>query len=346
MHTRLISYAILIIIILSTSTDLRAQLIMRSFPPGASLAKNTQPPADCPISQDDETKSNDTQKQTNKAENPIGALVVYGRTACGVTKKYIKEFEKAGVAFVFKDIDNPAINKEFTNKAFDAGMEGSINLPIIENNGQLTQRPNLAEILKEKAPNYTQQKEKTEAKRQTTNINEDKLVVYGSRGCSITKRYINELQEAKIKFTFCDIDTSSGNKEFQETISGAGFSGSIDLPVINDHGKIAIRPKLATLLNKGNAITNNKQQSIGNSKPIVIYSNKNCKITKQYMSDLTDLEIKYVFKDVNDSNVHKEFSKELAEAGYTGSINLPVVIVKNKVLITPSVATTIKEIKA
>ena len=332
------------------SSPLSAQILMRQLPPGATAAASSRPePEQClPTLEEEDKKLAKAQREANGGA-PGGELVVYGRPGCGITQKYMKEFKQVGIAFTFKDIDNPAIDKEFTEKVFEAGMGGSVNLPVIENDGTLTQRPNLAALIKERAPNAVPQKENQGAAPEKAKDGNGPIVIYGRMGCSVTKRYTTELQQAGVPYTFCDIDTPAGGKEFNEKLSQAGFSGSIDLPVVNNNGNIAIRPKLASLI-KGvkpedkNASKPGKPQSLSDNQknPIIIYSVKSCGNTKRYMEELNELNMPYVFKDVDNPTIHKEFSQKLIAAGHSGSINLPAVIIDGKVFIKPTLAATMQ----
>ena len=323
------------------------QILMRSLPPGmASAPSKPEPEHTLPTLEEEDKKQAKAQREAQGLANS-NELVVYGRKACGITQKYIKEFKQAGITYIFKDIDDPTVDKEFTEKAFAAGMGGSIDLPVIEDGENLTQRPNLASILKAKTPSATATRDETPPGKDKADSENGKLVVYGRMGCSVTKRYISELKEAGIAYTFCDIDTPDGDKEFNQKLSQAGFSGSIDLPVINDNGKISIRPNLAGLLKNAKPpkeAKNNTNKSQGDTKknPIIIYSVKSCGNTKKYMEELNDLSVPYIFKDVDNPTIHKEFSQKLIASGYSGSINLPAVIIEGKVFIKPTLTATMQ----
>jgi glutaredoxin len=342
MRHSLLHAMIVLALITSSPAAAFAQILMRSFPQGmASAPSKPMPEHTLPTLEDDDKKLAKAEKEAQGLP-ANDEIIVYGRKGCGITQKYIKEFKQAGIAHTYKDIDDQVVDKEFTEKIFAAGMGGSINLPVIENDGKLTQRPSLATFLKDKAPNTTAAKDASPTNQEKPASGDGKLVVYGRMGCSVTKRYVSELQQAGIPYTFCDIDTPAGGNEFNQKLSQAGFSGSIDLPVINDNGKISIRPKLTELLKnaKPQKDANNKADTKKN--PITIYSVKSCANTKKYMEELNDLSIPFVFKDVDNPTIHKEFSQKLIAAGYSGSINLPAVIIEGKVFIKPTLTATMQ----
>lgn len=84
------------------------------------------------------------------SEQSKDPMLVYGNSACGWTKKYMKELQQAGIPFLFKDLSNPKVDKEFSDRANKAGMSGSIPLPVIFVNGKMSARPDLATLIKSK----------------------------------------------------------------------------------------------------------------------------------------------------------------------------------------------------
>ncbi|GAB7080413.1 hypothetical protein JCM14635_20860 [Megalodesulfovibrio paquesii] len=342
-----------------------AQVLMRSFPaqwgqpsspaePEESLptledAQNPTPQQTTEACPTGATQSADQVAGKNNPENDT--LKVLGRKGCSITRKYMEELTKAGIAFEFVDIDTPAGDAEFSRQAQAANLYGSIDLPVVVSHGKAAQRPNLAGLLKEyKGTQQASGKDTAPAVAKESApapAAQNRLVVYGRKGCSITQKYVAELKQAKIDFDYKDIDNPADYKAFSDCLDKAGISGSVDLPVVDNKGKVAQRPSLAGLL-KTNAPAKQEAQAAAKpnqakkSDPVIIYSMKRCTITKRYMEDLKELDIPFVFKDVDDNAVHKEFSKKMTAAGFSGSVTLPAVVIKGKVYIQPTLTKTME----
>ena len=172
----------------------------------------------------------------------------------------------------------------------------------------------------------------------------DDLIIYGRRGCGFTQRFLKKFDTKKIKHEFVDIDESKGDKEFSRAMAKAGISGSIDLPVVVWKEKTMVRPELNKIVNMVPHETTTPN-NIPNQKPVIMFSDKSSRFTRDYMEDLDDAGIKYTFVDVNSPEGNKEFNKKLTAAGFSGSINLPAVLVAQKVLIKPSVEATVNTLK-
>jgi arsenate reductase-like glutaredoxin family protein len=280
-----------------------------------------------------------------------GQVVIYGRTACGITKKYMTQLEKASIPYVFKDIDAPGGDREFTVAANKGGLSGSIGLPLVEVDGKVSSRPDLAALIKSKgkAGGSSAQGDSAAKEAKAKNAH-GQLIVYGNPDCSITTKYVNELKEAGIPFTFKNIGERAIHKEFSQQMAESGISGTIDLPVVDNNGDVAIRPNLVALLKSkkpelfgGDPKNPEKSGSSPTQQknPVIIYSVKSCEHTKTYMKELKELGIQSTFKDVDEPTAHKEFSKAVVAAGYSGSIDLPAVVIKGKVYIRPSLVKTI-----
>jgi glutaredoxin len=76
------------------------------------------------------------------------SVTVYGRETCGWTVKYMKDLQKAGIPYVFKNVDDPAVNNEMWKRL--GNNTSSTGLPVIDNNGQVSSRPDLKSLLAKK----------------------------------------------------------------------------------------------------------------------------------------------------------------------------------------------------
>lgn len=75
-------------------------------------------------------------------------IVVYGRQTCGWTQKYIQDLQKAGIPYVFKDVDDPTFFDEARRGLQESGSKsGSLSLPILDINGKMSSRPDLTSLI-------------------------------------------------------------------------------------------------------------------------------------------------------------------------------------------------------
>lgn len=276
-------------------------------------------------------------------------LIVYGRDNCGISEKYVKDLQASKVEFIFKDIDDKKNAREFVVRANEAKMFGSINLPVIYDQGKLSSRPDIAVFINKTHGGHDNNAAVANQQQGTNEQSSSQITIYGGRRCGWTQKYIKEFQQAGIPFVFKDIDDQQVYNEISNRLSASGFSGSINSPVIDINGKLSSRPNIAEIL-KSHAQsasptlqkdTNGKQLS-DQKNIVIIYSVRASDYTRQYMDDLTKIGIKFVYKDCDDPRIHKEFSKEMIAAGYRGSVNLPAIVINKKVYIKPSLAETMQ----
>lgn len=163
------------------------------------------------------------------------------------------------------------------------------------------------------------------------------IVVYGRMSCSITQRYLNEFDQFGIAYVFKNIDSAQAERE----LVSAGLTGSIALPVIAQGGILSMRPPLADLV-KANLVEKEGEVQIHQEKTIEIYSVQQCGRTRQYMSELESFGVKFEFFDANDQRVWDKLSRRMTSTGFSGSVNLPVVIISDSVYIQPTLSQTLE----
>ncbi len=186
----------------------------------------------------EEVKSPPDESPTSEATTEQG-LVIYGRNSCGFTSKYRKELKQANIEFIYKDIDNPANDKEFTKLMINAGLN-SVDLPVVIDKGKMSIRPNLVSLIKNNMSKGTD----TEAYSQT------KTVIVYSISSSSSKQFLGDLNEYGVKFTFKDVNSPAIEKEFSKRMIAAGFSGSVKLPIVLIDNKIYVQPSAVETMQK------------------------------------------------------------------------------------------------
>ncbi len=79
----------------------------------------------------DEKTPDETAQQTSAAASPY--IIVYGRKTCGNTTRMMRQLDRAGVGYAFRDIDNGEQNATLNKRMREAGHNTrSYMLPVIE----------------------------------------------------------------------------------------------------------------------------------------------------------------------------------------------------------------------
>lgn len=76
-------------------------------------------------------------------------IEVYGRNACGYTRRMLAELQAAQVPVAYHDIDAPAVEAAFQARFADAGLmhNGSYALPVVAVAGQSLARPSPGSVI-------------------------------------------------------------------------------------------------------------------------------------------------------------------------------------------------------
>lgn len=76
-------------------------------------------------------------------------IEVYGRNACGYTRRMLAELQAAQVPVRYHDIDAPAVEAAFQARFADAGLmhNGSYALPVVAVAGQSLARPSPGSVI-------------------------------------------------------------------------------------------------------------------------------------------------------------------------------------------------------
>ncbi len=69
-------------------------------------------------------------------------VMVYGRNACGITKRMLADLSRAGIPYTYKLIDDPAVKKELHPRMKTAGLNSrKYGLPVVDVNGKMMMQP-------------------------------------------------------------------------------------------------------------------------------------------------------------------------------------------------------------
>jgi glutaredoxin len=68
------------------------------------------------------------------------------------------------------------------------------------------------------------------------------IIVYGRKTCGFCTQMMKNLDEAKIPYTFKDIDDTKNHGEIREKLQKAGIKGSFRLPLMDINGTIKASP--------------------------------------------------------------------------------------------------------
>ncbi len=69
-------------------------------------------------------------------------VMVYGRDACGITKRMRADLTRAGIPYTYKIVDDPAVKQELHPKMKTARLNTRrYGLPVVDVNGEMMMRP-------------------------------------------------------------------------------------------------------------------------------------------------------------------------------------------------------------
>ncbi len=69
-------------------------------------------------------------------------VTVYGRDACGITKRMLADLGRAGIPYTYKIVDDPAVKKELHPRMKTARLNTRrYGLPVVDVNGEMMMRP-------------------------------------------------------------------------------------------------------------------------------------------------------------------------------------------------------------
>ena len=80
---------------------------------------------------------------------------------------------------------------------------------------------------------------------------------------------------------------------------------------------------------------------------IVIYGGGDCGYCEDLLDDLDEYDLNYKFLDVYDStnSYQKELKKELKKYNYSGTIELPIVVLKDTLLARPDIEDILNQLE-
>ncbi len=69
-------------------------------------------------------------------------VMVYGRDACGITKRMLADLGRAGIPYTYKIVDDPAVKEELHPRMKTARLNTrKYGLPVVDVNGEMMMRP-------------------------------------------------------------------------------------------------------------------------------------------------------------------------------------------------------------
>ncbi len=69
-------------------------------------------------------------------------VMVYGRDACGITKRMLADLGRAGIPYTYKIVDDPAVKEELHPRMKAAHLNTrKYGLPVVDVNGEMMMRP-------------------------------------------------------------------------------------------------------------------------------------------------------------------------------------------------------------
>jgi len=219
----------------------------------------------------------------------ITRIFVYGSLNCEYTRDTLKTLKKAGIKFVFKNIDHDEeTNQEMWKKVRRASwyQGGSIGIPIVVVENEIFQRPSF-DVIKsaiEGSPyaNAMVQRNNTRMHldRQRTTGNQlgnapansqARIIVYGKPRCSYCKVLTNILDSAGINYVYKDIRADLEAKaELIHKLKAAPWyrAGVIGLPIVDVNGILMERPTFEQIQYTANLNGNTDTSSTGNQTSV------------------------------------------------------------------------------
>ncbi|NES97254.1 MAG: hypothetical protein F6K32_18865 [Desertifilum sp. SIO1I2] len=71
--------------------------------------------------------------------------------------------------------------------------------------------------------------------------------------------------------------------------------------------------------------------------PIFVYGRAQCGWTVKLMRELTQQNVPFIFRDIDDRALRAELQQVLAKGGITGRYPLPLVYARSQVMLRPSI---------
>ncbi len=69
-------------------------------------------------------------------------VTVYGRDACGITKRMLSDLNRSGIPYTYKIVDDPAVKDELIPRMQQAGLNTRrYGLPVVDVNAEMMIRP-------------------------------------------------------------------------------------------------------------------------------------------------------------------------------------------------------------
>lgn len=173
------------------------------------------------------------------------------------------------------------------------------------------------------------------------------IIMYGSERCGLCMSMKRNLDRENIQYTFYDVNTdSSRNREmWQKVRSVRQGSTSVRFPVMEINGRVLISPSFRDV--QGALASGGSQDTSGNNSSgnqasggtVLVYGSQSCGYCTALQRSLRSENIPHTFFDVRqDPSKRREmWGKLRASNPSLTSVGYPVVEVRGKVLVRPSI---------
>lgn len=182
----------------------------------------------------------------------------------------------------------------------------------------------------------------------------DSIIVYGRENCGLTKRFRNQLNAERIRYTFYDVDIYANKSQEMFNKVDRFYPGvdTVKFPVVDVNGTVLISPNVPTFkkylntrvtqnnsYNQNNYYNNqNRYNQNQNNNTIQVYGRENCGLTQYFLKQLQANGANYAFYDVDKdySRNNEMFSKVYRKYPDIGTFKFPVVDVRGNILLSPN----------
>lgn len=84
------------------------------------------------------------------------------------------------------------------------------------------------------------------------------------------------------------------------------------------------------------SMMNGQPQPNSSIIPIFVYGRQQCGWTTKMMRELTQQNVPFIFRDIDDKSLRSELQQVLVQGGITGRYPLPLVYARGQVMLRPS----------
>jgi len=174
--------------------------------------------------------------------------------------------------------------------------------------------------------------------------NASSVIVYGRVTCPLTQNLIKELQKRKITYLFKSVDLTATDQEMEQLAfeNNVNIPSKYRLPAVGINDKIFFSSsgikinQVLSELGRSPQFSRTQFENLS-QEPILIYTKREGEYAQRLAKGLQKYGIKYQIKDIEKKEDQQALWKALELIQYKkSSVDLPVVVANNKVLIRPS----------